>query len=242
MMKLMSIRRRACLTTALVAGVVLASASLANARNNQHNDNNNKNTGARPHFVITGQSANAKRVLRDRKDKTKEVHCKKKPCEKPPTAGTPAKKPVGDAPATNPKTITISNGVTTYTLPFDPRFSVEVTKPGSITVHSGDRTVTLPGGSITVHGQAMSKSLSDRAGLEQIINLRGDAVFAVEPQAEKPAPAKPASNGPVQDISLGGQLKGVAKDIGNGLENLGLGFINLGGPTSEPKTGTITQE
>ena len=119
MMKLMSIRRRACLTTALVAGVALASASLANARNNQHNDNNNKNTGARPHFVITGQSANAKRVPRDRKGKTKEVHCKKKTCEK---------------------------------------------------------------------------------------------------------------------------LKGAAKDIGNGLENLGLGFINLGGPTSEPKTGTITQE
>jgi hypothetical protein len=117
-------------------------------------------------------------------------------------------------PPTNPKTITISNGVTTYTLPFDPRFSVEVAKPGSITVHSGDRTVTLPGASITVHRQIMSKSLVERAGLQAIVNSHGDTVFAI----------KPAGNTPVQDTGLGAQLKGVAKDIGNGLENLGVGL------------------
>ena len=105
-----------------------------------HNNDSQYNT----HFVVSGQPANKKRVLRDRKDK-KEAKRKKQHCK------TTPEKPVADAPPPNPKTITISNGVTTYTLPFDPRFSVEVAKPGSITVHSGDRTVTLPGASITVH-------------------------------------------------------------------------------------------
>jgi len=126
----------------------------------------------------------------------------------------PRRKSPSLTPPTNPKTITISNGVTTYTLPFDPRFSVEVAKPGSITVHSGDRTVTLPGASITVHRQIMSKSLVERAGLQAIVNSHGDTVFAI----------KPAGNTPVQDTGLGAQLKGVAKDIGNGLENLGVGL------------------
>jgi len=169
-----------------------------------HHNNDSQYNGASPHFVVSGQPANKKRVLRDRKDK-KEAKRKKQHCK------TTPEKPVADA---NPKTITISNGVTTYTLPFDPRFSVEVAKPGSITVHSGDRTVTLPGASITVHRQIMSKSLVERAGLQAIVNSHGDTVFAI----------KPAGNTPVQDTGLGAQLKGVAKDIGNGLENLGVGL------------------
>jgi hypothetical protein len=169
-----------------------------------HHNNDNQYNGASPHFVVSGQPANKKRLLRDRKDK-KEAKRKKQHCK------TTPEKPVADA---NPKTITISNGVTTYTLPFDPRFSVEVAKPGSITVHSGDRTVTLPGASITVHRQIMSKSLVERAGLQAIVNSHGDTVFAI----------KPAGNTPVQDTGLGAQLKGVAKDIGNGLENLGVGL------------------
>jgi hypothetical protein len=239
MTNLMSAHTRACLTTTLATSVALmATASIANAKS-RHHDNDAESNGASPHFVITGQPANVKRVLRERKDKNKEAKCKKKNCEKP-----MPEKPVADGPAGHPKRITISNGVTTYTLPFDPRFSVEVTKPGSITVHSGDTTVTLPGGSITVHGQAVSTSLADRAGLQEIINSRGDAVFAIKPPPpaqNSPTPVKSGSNGQ----SVGGVLDGVVdagKAIGNGIESIGLGFISLGGPTPPPPTGTIIQE
>jgi hypothetical protein len=243
-------------TTALATSIALiATASIANAKDNHHN-NNNQN-GAQPHFVITGQPANAKGLLRERTEKKdkhaekkrekkkKEVKCKKNNCEKPKetTKKESPGKPAGDQPAPHPSVITVSNGVTKYTLPYDPKFSVEVLKPGTITVRSGDRTVTLPGGSITVHGQALSQSVADRAGLEQTRTSQGDTVFAVKPPTDNDTLVKRAGNGPVEDVGLGGQLKGAAKDIGNGLENLGTGFINWGGPTPrEPKTGTVTQE
>jgi len=114
-----------------------------------------------------------------------------KRCGSGSTAGTNPPSPgqgKSEKPPLNPKVITISNGVTTYTEPFDPKFSVEVTNPGSITVHSGNQTVTLPGGSITVHGQAVSTSLADRAGLQEFINSRGDTVFAIKPQPQSQPP------------------------------------------------------
>ncbi|HXZ22627.1 MAG TPA: hypothetical protein VEH78_07665 [Pseudolabrys sp.] len=54
---------------------------------------------------------------------------------------------------------------------------------------------------------------------------------------------------PTKDISSGGGVidgvVGVGKAIGNGIEDIGLGFINLGGPTPQPanpKTSTTIQE
>ena len=190
------------ITTSNVAVALLATAGIADAKNTIITMTANT---TEPALISLSADNRLTRsgycACKDKKEaKRKKQHCKTTP-----------EKPVADA---NPKTITISNGVTTYTLPFDPRFSVEVAKPGSITVHSGDRTVTLPGASITVHRQIMSKSLVERAGLQAIVNSHGDTVFAI----------KPAGNTPVQDTGLGAQLKGVAKDIGNGLENLGVGL------------------
>ena len=50
------------LTTALATSIVLiATASIADAKDNHHGNNNQKS--ATPHFVITGQPASVKRVL-----------------------------------------------------------------------------------------------------------------------------------------------------------------------------------
>jgi hypothetical protein len=245
------------LAALFAASVALtASANIANAKS-RHHDNDAENTGASSHIGASNQSANEKKALHEKKKKEKTATRTKqclyitsdgKSCgggstasKNPPAQG----KGDGEKPPTHPSVITVSNGVTTYTLPFDPKFSVEVIKPGSITVHSGNQTVTLPGGSITVHGQAVSTSLADRAGLQTIINSRGDSVFAIRPQPESQPPTQLV---PVKDGSSGGVVDGIVgagKAIGNGIEDIGLGFINLGGPTPQPanpKTSTTTQE
>jgi hypothetical protein len=252
MTKLTTVSRLAYLVAASVA--LVAGVNIANAKNNHH-DANAENNGASPHFVVTGQPANEKRVLHEKKKKEKSVTRTKqclyitsdgKRCgtdrttgKTPPANGTTGT--VGKDP-TSGKTVTISNGVTTYTVPFDPKFSVEVAQPGSITVHVGDRTVTLPGGSITVHGQVASTFAADRAGLQEIVNSHGDAVFAIKPQPQSQPPTQLV---PTKDGSGGGVVGGVVgvgKAIGNGIEDIGLGFINLGGPTPQPKTSTTIQE
>ncbi len=244
------------LAALLAASVALtASANIANAKSRYHN-NDAESTGANSHPDASNR--NEKITLHEKKKKEKEKtatkclyitsdgkHCGGTRSANPPTNGTAGGNSL-------PKTITVSNGVTTYTLPFDPKFSVEVTKPGSITVHSGNQTVTLPGGSITVHGQAVSTSLADRAGLQEIINSRGDAVFAIRPQpaSQQPptqlVPVKDGSSGVVDGVvgGIAGGIVGAGKAIGNGLEDIGMGYINLGGPTQpeNPKTSTTTQE
>jgi len=173
-----------------------------------------------------------------------------KRCGSGSTAGTkqpsPGKGDDDNSPTPHPSVITVSNGVKTYTLPYDPKFSVEVINPGSITVHSGNNTVTLPGGSITVHGQATSTFAADRAGLQTMINSRGDAVFAIKPQPQSQPPTQLV---PTKDTSSGGGIVdgivGVGKAIGNGIEDAGTAFIDWGGPTPQPanpKTSTTTQE
>ena len=67
------------LTTALATSIVLiATASIADAKDNHHGNNNQKS--ATPHFVITGQPASVKRVLSERKEmkEKKEKHADKK--------------------------------------------------------------------------------------------------------------------------------------------------------------------
>jgi len=96
-----------------------------------------------------------------------------------------------------------------------------------------------------VHGQAVSTFLADRAGLQETINSHGDAVFVMKPQ---PLPQPPTQLVPVKDASSGGVVSGVVdagKAVGNGIEDIGLGFIGIGGPTPQPanpKTSTTTQE
>jgi hypothetical protein len=245
-----NVSRLTYLTAALAAGVaLLATANVANAKSNHH-DNDAEHSGTNSHLATSHQPANEKRSLHEKKKKEKTV-TRTKQClyitsDGKRCGGNGSTKPPPNSTAGNnspPKTITVSNGVTTYTLPFDPKFSVEVAQPGSITVHSGDRTVTLPGGSITVHGQAVSTYAADRAGLQEIINSRGDTVFAIKPQPQSHPPTQLV---PTKDSSGGGIVDGIVgagKAIGNGIEDIGLGFINLGGPTPPPpKTSTTIQE
>jgi hypothetical protein len=77
------------ITTLNVAVALLATAGIADAKH--HHNNDSQYNGASPHFVVSGQPANKKRVLRDRKDK-KEAKRKKQHCK------TTPEKPVADAP------------------------------------------------------------------------------------------------------------------------------------------------
>ncbi|MGA9083720.1 MAG: hypothetical protein WB390_14815, partial [Pseudolabrys sp.] len=82
-MKLTTISRLAYLTTVLTAGIALmATANVASAKNNHRHGNDAENNGASPHFVISGQPANVKRVLLEKKRKDKYAQKKKKGCEK----------------------------------------------------------------------------------------------------------------------------------------------------------------
>ena len=255
--------RLTSLTALLAASIALSSSvNIANAKS-RHHDNDAENNGISSHSDTSHQPANEKKALHEKRKKEKTVTRTKqclyitsdgKRCGNGSTASkNPPAQGKGDSekPPTHPSVITVSNGVTTYTLPFDPKFSVEVVKPGSITVHSGDQTVTLPGGSITVHGQATSTYAADRAGLQEIVNSRGDAVFAIKPQPQSQPPTQLV---PTKDGSSGGGIVGVGKSvgngiedagkaIGNGIEDVGIGFIDLGGPTPRPpKTSTTIQE
>jgi hypothetical protein len=258
-----NVSRLTYLAAALAASVaLLASASIADAKS-RHHDNDVENNGMSSH----ASRQHEKKAWHEKKKKEKTVTRTKqclyitsdgKRCGSGSTAGTkqpsPGKGDSDNSPTPHPSVITISNGVKTYTLPYDPKFSVEVTNPGSITVHSGNQTVTLPGGSITVHGQATSTFAADRAGLQTIINSRGDTVFAIKPQPQSQPPTQLV---PTKDSGSGGIVGGVVdagkavgngivdagKAVGNGIEDIGLGFINLGGPTPPPpKTSTTIQE
>lgn len=255
MTRLTDVSRLAYLAAVLTASfTLLASVNGANATS-RHHDNDAENNGMNSH---THQSPGEKKAFHEKKKKDKTVTRTKrclyvtsdgKRCGSGSTAGTKQPTPgnggTDNIPTPHPSTITVSNGVKTYTLPYDPKFSVEVLNPGSIAVHSGNNTITLPGASITVHGQSLSISVADQAGLQQFHNSLGDTVFAIRPQPQSQPPTQLV---PAKDTSSGGVVDGVVgvgKAIGNGIEDLGLGFINLGGPTPQPanpKTSTTTQE
>jgi hypothetical protein len=251
MTKPATVYRLSILTTAIAAGVALmTNVGVANAKGNHHNSSGAE---SKPQFVISGQPANVKRVLPERKKgNDKYAHKKKKSCEKiivpTPECGVSRKDPVGNTHPTLPKSggttipkgpspaftsVTLSNGVTTSSIFNGKGLTVSSNSPGTITVSNGNTSVTLPGGSLTLHG---ATSVSASSTLQLVDRANGDVVVAVNP------PVKPSGNGAGEDVSLGGQLKGAAKDIGNGLENLGLGIVSVGGPTPQPNTGTIIQE
>jgi hypothetical protein len=82
--KLLTLSRLVCLATALVATPNIANAKEpgqheSNSRDQQgysHPANITKRNGITPHFVISGQPADVKRVLRHRKAKSHEGHCR----------------------------------------------------------------------------------------------------------------------------------------------------------------------
>src|SRR5262249_34163922 len=105
MTNLINVSRLAKLTAVLAASAALMSSAVsANAKGDHHQSNNAQSTGARPHFVISGQPANVKRVTRA--TKKKEMTEKKKGCAKiiVPMAecGVSAKNPVGSTIPTLP--------------------------------------------------------------------------------------------------------------------------------------------
>src|SRR5438270_10726887 len=142
--------RTARVAAMLAASIAFtASINAANAKSN-HRDGSADGNGANQHVWSSAKPTGTKRVKHEKKQKksvTKTKTClymtsDGRHCDSNSTAGKkPPPKDVTDKSPPPPKTITVSNGVTTYTLPFDPKFSVEVAQPGSITVHSGERTV-----------------------------------------------------------------------------------------------------
>jgi hypothetical protein len=79
--KLVTLSRLMCLTIALMATPNIANAAQHDSssraqQGNSHPANITKRNGIRPHFVISGQPADVKRVLRHRKEKSHEAHCR----------------------------------------------------------------------------------------------------------------------------------------------------------------------
>ncbi|MGB7771202.1 MAG: hypothetical protein WBL43_05055 [Pseudolabrys sp.] len=176
MTKRTNISRLKYSTIVLVAvAALMGSAHIAKAKGDHHQGNNSQGNGARPHFVISGQPANVKRVLRTNKKKEM-AEKKKKACGNiiVPTAecGVNPKNPVGstrpalppsqaDGNKANPKgpspaytTVTLSNSVTTSAIFSGKGLTVTSTSPGTITVSNGTNTVTMPGGSMNLSGAA----------------------------------------------------------------------------------------
>jgi hypothetical protein len=227
-----------------------------------HQSHNVQSTGTRPHFVISGQPANVKRVTRT--TKTKELAEKKKGCGKiiVPTAecGVSSKNPVGntiptlpshaDGSKLNPKgsspgytTVTLSNGVTTSAIFNGKGLTVTSTSPGTITVSNGTNSVTMPGGSMNLSGAV---SVQAGAGVQLVRHPNGDVTVAANPTTAG-APAKPtagANNGP-PGVTFTDDLKAVGKSgaagptltaIGVATVWLGLGGAAIGSVVGKPQT------
>lgn len=153
MTKQTKISRLAKLTVALVTSAALmSSVEIANAKGSDHHQNHNaQSTAPRPHFVISGQPANVKRVTRA--TRKKEMADQKNGCGKiiVPTAecGVSPKNPVGtaiptlpsQAGGTNPTpkgpspaytSVALSNGVTTSASFNGKGLTVTSTSPGRL--------------------------------------------------------------------------------------------------------------
>ncbi|MGC1939223.1 MAG: hypothetical protein WA697_13395 [Pseudolabrys sp.] len=171
MTKRTNISRLKYSTIVLVAvAALMGSAHIAKAKGDHHQGNNSQGNGARPHFVISGQPANVKRVLRTNKKKQM-AEKKKKACGNiivptaecgvngstrptlPPSQADGSKaNPKGPSPAYT--TVTLSNSVTTSAIFSGKGLTVTSTSPGTITVSNGTNTVTMPGGSMNLSGAA----------------------------------------------------------------------------------------
>jgi hypothetical protein len=162
--------------------------------------------------------------------------------------------------------VKISNGVSTASIATGAGLTVASHAPGTITISNGTNSVTLPGGSVVVSGVG---SVASGGGVQIVRHPNGDIAVAAAapPAAPAPAPAAPplrgglTGTGPIDEIKgIAGQAADVGrqlgqipggikdagiqagKDIGNGLVDLGKGFISIGGPSAPPKTSTSTQQ
>ncbi|MGC2046644.1 MAG: hypothetical protein WA669_22705 [Pseudolabrys sp.] len=197
-MKLTTISRLACLTTALAAGVALmATANVASAKNSHHHGNDAENNGASPHFVISGQPANVKRVLREKKNKDKYAQKKKKGCEKivvsTAECGVSSKDPVGATHPTLPPsqttgnkglspaftTVTLSNGVTKSAIFNGNGLTVTAASPTSIMIANSNSAVTMNGESVTLHGAI---SVQAGPGMQVYRQSNGDVTISIKPK------------------------------------------------------------
>jgi hypothetical protein len=239
MTTLTNISRLAKLTIALVASAALMSSmEIANAKGGDHHQNHNaQSTAPRPHFVISGQPANVKRVTRA--TKKKEMADKKKGCGKiiVPTAecGVSSKNPVGSTIPTLPSqaggsnpapkgpspgytTVTLSNGVTTSAIFNGKGLTVTSTSPGTITVSNGTNSVTMPGVTMNLSGAI---SVQADAGIQLVRHPNGDVTVAANPTVAS-GPAKPTTgtnNGP-PGVTATDTLKELGKTAGNGLSTV----------------------
>jgi hypothetical protein len=233
MANLTRIPRLAYLTTALAAGALIVSANIANPKGDHHHQGNNtQSNGVRPHFVISGQPANVKRVLSS--TKRKQTAKKKKGCGNiiVPTAeyGNNPKNPVGSTGPTLPPqasggkpvpkgpspeftTVKLSNGVTTSAIFNGKGLTVTSNSPGTITVFNGRSSVTLAGGSLNLSG---ATSVQAGAGMQLVRHPNGDVTVAANPTATAPVnPTAGANNGP-PGVTPTDNLKELGKVAGNG--------------------------
>jgi hypothetical protein len=229
-----TVSRLTCLTIVLAAGTMIATANIANAKGDRHQDHKVQNNGARPHDVVSGKPVGVKKVLHDRKD------CGKKDCEKATQTKTNTKpvQPTVQGGARSPQfvvsgqpvdvkrvvvapTATISNGVTTSAIFNGKGLIVTAASPTSITVtNSSHSSVTLGGQSVTLHDAA---SVQIGPGMEARRLPNGDITIAIKPTVGgAPTRATPPGVGPGDDA------KAVATTAGTGANILATGPVVLG--------------
>jgi hypothetical protein len=206
MNKLVTLSRLMCLATALAGPALMATPDVVNAKRlgqhggsshvrqgNSHPANITKRNGIKPHFVISGQNADVKRVLRHRKEKSHEADCKTncykptqtttKKTSQPTTAGTAS--PTVSPNGTN-GTATISNGVTTSAIFNGNGLTVSSTSPGRITViNSSNSSVSLAGGSLTLSG---ATSVKAGPGVDVVRLPNGTVGIAIKPASARLTP------------------------------------------------------
>jgi hypothetical protein len=229
-----TVSRLMCLTIVLAAGTMMATANIANAKGDRHQDIKVQNNGARSHDVVRGKTVGVKKVLHDRKD------CGKKDCEKATQTKTNTKpvQPTVQGGARSPQfvvsgqpvdvkrvvvtpTATISNGVTTSAIFNGKGLIVTAASPTSITVtNSSHSSVTLGGQSVTLHDAA---SIQIGPGMEARRLPNGDVTIAIKPAvAGAPTRATPPGVGPGDDVMA------VATTAGTGGNILATGPVVLG--------------
>jgi hypothetical protein len=159
------------------------------------------------------------------------------------TAGKPPTKPISGHPGNTPGTVTITGSTGVFTVPDTPgKFTAAASNSGAINLYFDGKLVAIPGDTVTLKGEALSTYVADRGGLKQIVNSDGSVTLTrmTSPQTTTPPvaqqPPKPAGNG-----GGDGVIVGTLKGIGNTVEDIGVGLINIGGPTP-PTTSTISQQ
>lgn len=233
MTKLTTFSKLACVTTALAAGVGLATtAGVANAMGNHHGASEIHSMNL--NHAMSGSTKNEFNKSSDRRADKKQIkECRYitsdgKRCggsatttgSNPPSTQTVKPGFVISGQPTNVKgvsfgngTATISNGVTTSAISNGKTLTVISNSPGMITVTNGTNSVTMPGGSLTLSG---APSVVAGSNIEVHRNPNtGDLTFAINPRVAS-EPSKGTPNGPPSMSGmLGDDLLNAGKAAGN---------------------------